>query len=198
MARVFVTNHLPGTALDRLGEAHEMQVWPERTVPPPDELRRKAAEAEGLLSMLTDRVDAELIEACPNLRAISNYAVGVDNVDLAAATARGIPVGNTPGVLTARTAGMAGAPLLAAARGAVEGAHGGRPDAGGGAASRRERRRGSARRMADLGARVPDRPRPAPRDRRNRGLRPHRPSSGAARRGLRLRGAAHARDPARG
>src|SRR3954454_10824672 len=120
MARVFVTNHIPGTALDRLGEAHEMQVWSERTVPPPDELRRRAAEAEGLLSMLTDRVDAELVEACTNLRAISNYAVGVDNIDLSAATARGIPVGNTPGVLTDSTADMALALMLAAARRVVE------------------------------------------------------------------------------
>src|SRR3954447_13823574 len=120
MARVFVTNHIPGTALDRLGEAHEMQVWSERTVPPPDELSRRAAEAEGLLSMLTDKVDADLIEACPNLRAISNYAVGVDNIDLAAATARGVPVGNTPDVLTGSTADMALALMLAAARRIVD------------------------------------------------------------------------------
>src|SRR3954452_1081819 len=121
MARVFVTNHIPGTALDRLGEAHEMQVWPERTVPPPDELRQSAADAEGLLSMLTDRVDAELVAACPNLRAISNYAVGVDNIDLSAATERGIPVGNTPDVLTESTADLAVALMLAAARRIVEG-----------------------------------------------------------------------------
>src|SRR3954471_13400703 len=120
MAPVFVTNHIPGTALDRLGEAHEMQVWSERTVPPPDELRRKAAEAEGLLSLLTDSIDSELIDACTNLRAISNYAVGVDNVDLPAATARGIPVGNTPDVLTGSTADMALALMLAAARRIVE------------------------------------------------------------------------------
>ncbi len=120
MARVFVTNHIPGPALDRLEQAHETEIWQERTVPAPEELRRKVADAEGLLSMLTDRVDAQLIEASPRLRAISNYAVGVDNVDLAAATARGIPVGNTPGVLTDSTADMALALMLAACRRIVE------------------------------------------------------------------------------
>ena len=120
MARVFVSNRLPGKALDRLAAAHETEIWPERTSPPPDELRRRAADAEGLLSLLTDRVDADLIAACPRLRAISNYAVGVDNVDLSAATARGIPVGNTPDVLTDSTADMALALMLAAARQIVE------------------------------------------------------------------------------
>jgi glyoxylate reductase len=120
VARVFVSNRLPGKALDRLAAAHETEIWPERTSPPPDELRRRAADAEGLLSLLTDRVDADLIVACPRLRAISNYAVGVDNVDLSAATARGIPVGNTPDVLTDSTADMALALMLAAARRIVE------------------------------------------------------------------------------
>ena len=121
MAYVFVTRSLPGSALDRLRSAHEADVWPERLPPPYEELRARSAEAEGLLSLLTDRVDAGLIEACPRLRAISNYAVGVDNVDLDAATARGIPVGNTPGVLTDSTADLALALMLGAARRLVEG-----------------------------------------------------------------------------
>ncbi|HEX3833431.1 MAG TPA: D-glycerate dehydrogenase, partial [Solirubrobacteraceae bacterium] len=79
-------------------------------------LRRRTAEADGLLSMLTDRVDAELIEGSPRLRAIANYAVGYDNVDVAAAASRGIPVGNTPDVLTDATADLAFALLLSAAR----------------------------------------------------------------------------------
>jgi glyoxylate reductase len=116
MARCFVTRQLPGPALDRLRTAHEVEVWPERMPPSYDALRRSAASAEGLLTLLSDRIDAELIDAAPRLRAISNYAVGYDNVDLDAATARGIPVGNTPDVLTEATADLAFALLLAAAR----------------------------------------------------------------------------------
>jgi len=116
MARVFVTRRLPGTALKRLAAEHEVDVWPERMPPPQDVLRERAARVDGLLALLTDRVDAALLEACPDLRVISNYAVGSDNVDLEAAAARGIPVGITPDVLTEATADLAFAGLLAAAR----------------------------------------------------------------------------------
>jgi glyoxylate reductase len=116
MARCFVTRRLPGSALDRLAAAHEVDVWPERLPPPYVELAARAADADGLLTLLTDRVDASLIEHSPRLRAISNYAVGYDNVDLDAAAARGIPVGNTPDVLTDATADLTFALLLAAAR----------------------------------------------------------------------------------
>jgi len=116
MARCFVTRRLPGSALDRLRAAHQVDVWPERLPPPYEELAARAAEADGLLTLLTDRVDASLIEHSPRLRAISNYAVGYDNVDLKAAAARGIPVGNTPDVLTDATADLTFALLLAAAR----------------------------------------------------------------------------------
>jgi glyoxylate reductase len=121
MAHLFVARSLPGSGLDRLRSAHEVDVWPERLPPPPKELRARCAEAAGLLSLLTDPVDAGLLEACPKLRAVSNYAVGVDNVDLEAATARGLPVGNTPGVLTESTADLALALMLGAARRLVEG-----------------------------------------------------------------------------
>jgi glyoxylate reductase len=117
----FVTRRLPGPALERLSAEHAVEVWPERVPPPPAELRARAAEAEGLLALLTDRVDAELIAACPRLRAISNYAVGVDNVDVDAATQRGIPVGNTPDVLTESTADLAVTLMLAASRRVAEG-----------------------------------------------------------------------------
>ncbi len=116
LARCFVTRELPGPALDRLRERHEVFVWPERLPPRYDELRRRAADAEALLAMLTDRIDAELIQGSPKLRAIANYAVGYDNIDVDAATERGIPVGNTPDVLTDATADLAFALLLAAAR----------------------------------------------------------------------------------
>jgi glyoxylate reductase len=116
VARVFVTRRLPGTALERLSAEHETEVWPGRLPPPRDELLGRTAEAEGLLSQLTDAVDAELMDHAPALRAISNYAVGTDNIDLAAASEREIPVGNTPDVLTDATADLAFALLLAAAR----------------------------------------------------------------------------------
>ncbi|MDQ6774654.1 MAG: D-glycerate dehydrogenase [Actinomycetota bacterium] len=116
MARVFVTRRLPGPALERLQAEHETEVWPDRLPPPRDELLARTAEADGLISMLTDRVDAELLDRAPRLRAISNYAVGTDNIDLEAATGRAIPVGNTPDVLTDATADLAFALLLAAAR----------------------------------------------------------------------------------
>jgi len=118
---VFVTRPLPGGALERLQAEHEVEVWPGRLPPPREELMARAPSLEGLLSLLTDRVDAELIEAAPRLRAISNYAVGVDNVDVDAAVARGIPVGNTPDVLTESTADLALALMLGIARRLAEG-----------------------------------------------------------------------------
>ena len=121
MARCFVTRRIPGPALDRLIDAHDVDVWPHRLPPTPDELREHVSNVEGLLSLLTDTVDEALLEAAPDLRAISNYAVGTDNVDLDAATARGIPVGNTPDVLTDATADLAFALMLAFARRLPEG-----------------------------------------------------------------------------
>lgn len=116
MARVFVTRKLPGPALDRLQAAHEVTVWQGRLPPTPSELAHEARDAEGLLTLLTDRVDERLLEQLPNLKALSNYAVGHDNIDLDAARARAIAVGNTPDVLTDATADLTFALLLAAAR----------------------------------------------------------------------------------
>jgi glyoxylate reductase len=116
VARCFVTRQLPGSALDRLRAAHDVEVWPERVPPTRDELLEKARAAEGLLSLLTDHLDADVIGQLANLRVIANYAVGYDNIDLAAAADRGIRVGNTPDVLTDATADLTFALLLAAAR----------------------------------------------------------------------------------
>jgi glyoxylate reductase len=121
VSRVFVTRHLPFPALDRLAAEHEVEVWPEAGPPAPEQLRAGAREADGLLSLLTDRIDAELLDACPRLKVVANMAVGTDNVDLEAAAARGVVVGNTPGVLTEATAELAFALLLAAARRLHEG-----------------------------------------------------------------------------
>ena len=117
---VFITRRLPGDALDRLAEHARVDLWTDDMPPPYDELLRRAAGASGLVCLLTDRIDAALIRACPRLRVISNVAVGYDNVDIAAATARRIPVGNTPGVLTETTADLAFALILAVARRVVE------------------------------------------------------------------------------
>jgi glyoxylate reductase len=120
VARAFVTRRLPGTALDRLKARHETEIWQGRLPPTRAELIEHAGPADGLLTLLTDTVDADLLDQLPNLKALSNYAVGYDNVDLAAATKRSIPVGNTPDVLTEATADLTFALLLAAARGLPE------------------------------------------------------------------------------
>jgi glyoxylate reductase len=121
VSRCFVTRELPGEALGRLRDRHQVDVWPGPSPPPREELLAGVAEAQGLLCLLTDRVDRELIEGAYELVVISNYAVGVDNVDVSAATARGIPVGHTPDVLTDSTADLAVALMLAISRRLVEG-----------------------------------------------------------------------------
>jgi glyoxylate reductase len=118
--RVFVARKMPGDALDRLAGQTEMRLWPEELPPPREVLLAEAREAEGLLTLLTDRVDQELLSQAPRLRAVSNMAVGFDNIDVPACTARRIPVGNTPSVLTDTTADFAFALLMAAARRVVE------------------------------------------------------------------------------
>src|SRR5688500_15516830 len=122
MARCFVTRTLPFPALDRLAAEHEVEVWSGPLPPTPEELRAACAGVDGLLCLLTDRVDEALLEAAPRLRAISNYAVGADNVDLAVARAHGIEVGVTPDVLTDATADLAMALILAASRRLLEAA----------------------------------------------------------------------------
>jgi glyoxylate reductase len=122
MARCFVTRQIPGPALDRLRVDHDVEVWPERLPPSRDELIEHAQPAQGLLCMLTDRIDSDLIILCPELKAIANYAVGYDNIDVGAAQMRGIQVGNTPDVLTEATADLTFALLMAAARRVTEAA----------------------------------------------------------------------------
>lgn len=117
---VLVTRPLPGQALERLAAACRLDVW-EHDIPiPREELLRRIPGKTGLLCLLTDPVDAALMDAAGGLRIIANYAVGYDNIDLAAAQARGIVVTNTPGVLTDATADLTWALLFAAARRIVE------------------------------------------------------------------------------
>jgi glyoxylate reductase len=120
--KVFVTRLILDSGLDLVQDFCEAEVWPDELPPSQQEILRHVRGVEGLLCLLTDWIDEEIMEAAgPALRIISNHAVGVDNVDVAAATARGIPVGNTPGILTDATADMAFALLLAAGRRVVEG-----------------------------------------------------------------------------
>jgi len=119
---VFVSRIIPSEGLEAVRSACEMDLWEEELPPPRDELLRRVAGVDGVLTLLTDRVDDEFLDAAgPGLKVVSNYAVGFDNVDVAACARRGIPVGNTPGVLTDTTADLAWALLMAAARRLPEG-----------------------------------------------------------------------------
>ena len=120
--RVFVSRRIPDDALNRIRAATDADVWPDELPPPREELLRRVHGMDGVLALLTDRVDAEFFErAGPQLKVVSNYAVGFDNIVVPEATRRGIPVGNTPGVLTDTTADLAWALLMAAGRRVVEG-----------------------------------------------------------------------------
>ncbi|MCM2371563.1 2-hydroxyacid dehydrogenase [Aporhodopirellula aestuarii] len=115
--RIFVTRQIPGAALDRLCQLHDVSIWPDRVPPTPTELLERVAGCDGLLTMLSDRIDESVMKAAgPQLKVVSNYAVGYNNIDLVAARERGIRVGNTPDVLSAATADLAVTLLLAAAR----------------------------------------------------------------------------------
>jgi glyoxylate reductase len=117
MARVFVTRRPVGDGLERLRAAgHDVDIWSAAEPPSQHQLIERTRHADALLCMLSDRIDAAFLDACPHLKVIANYAVGLDNVDLAAAQRHGIAVGNTPDVLTDATADLAFALLLAAAR----------------------------------------------------------------------------------
>lgn len=115
-AKVFVTRRLPEATLNRLVAHCELEVWEDFLPPDYATITEKIRDRDGLLSLLTDRVDAGLMDAAPKLRVISNLAVGYDNIDVDAATERRIPVGHTPGVLTETTADFAFALLMAVAR----------------------------------------------------------------------------------
>jgi len=118
--RVFVTRQLVGNALERLAREVEVDLWTGQGQPDPEAMRARLAPCDGLLCLLTDRVDATLIHACPSLRAVASCSVGLDHVDIKALTARKIPLGYTPGVLVETTADLAFALLLSAARRIVE------------------------------------------------------------------------------
>ncbi len=121
--KVYVTRKVPEVGLEKVQQACDAEVWEGELPVPRKVLLEKVADIEGLYCLLTDRVDDVLLDAAPNLKVISNYAVGYNNIDVDACTARQIPVGNTPGVLTDTTADFAFTLLTAAARRVVEGVH---------------------------------------------------------------------------
>jgi glyoxylate reductase len=119
---VFVARHIPPTKLALLQENCDVDLWDEELPPPHDVLLARSAGKDGILSLLTDMIDAEVMDAAGSeLKVISNCAVGYDNIDVGEATARSLPVGNTPGVLTDSTADFAFGLLMAAGRRIVEG-----------------------------------------------------------------------------
>jgi glyoxylate reductase len=119
MARVFVSSALPGEALDRLAREHTVVIG--RAGVRGEEFVGDASTFDAIVTLFSDRVDAALLERAPRLRIVANFAVGFDNVDLAACAARGVVVTNTPGVLTEATADLAFGLLLATARRIAEG-----------------------------------------------------------------------------
>jgi glyoxylate reductase len=119
--KVFITRPLPAAALEMIQPVCDAEIWPDELPPPREVLLAKAAGVDGLLTMLTDRIDAALLDRAPRLKVISNCAVGVDNIDIPAATRRGIVIGHTPEVLTETTADFAFGLLMAAARQIVAG-----------------------------------------------------------------------------
>ncbi len=120
--RVFVTRPIPDRGLDVIKNFCDADVWTDELPPSRDVLLERVRGMEGIVSLLTDRIDGEVMDAAGRqLKVVSNQAVGFDNIDVAAATQRGIPVGNTPDVLTDATADFAFALMMAAGRRIVEG-----------------------------------------------------------------------------
>jgi glyoxylate reductase len=120
--KVYVTRIIPAAGLDRIRAACDAEIWPEQLPPSRETLLANVHGCEGVVTLLTDKVDAAFMDAAgPQLKVVSNYAVGFNNIDVAEATRRGIQVGNTPGVLTEATADLAFALLISAARHVVAG-----------------------------------------------------------------------------
>ena len=119
--KVLVTGRLPQEVIALIKKEHEVEVNEEDRPMERERLLRSVGNKEGLLCMITDRVDEQLLDRAPRLRMVANYGVGFDNIDVRAATQRGILVSNTPGVLTHATADITFTLILATARRVVEG-----------------------------------------------------------------------------
>jgi glyoxylate reductase len=118
--KVFITRELFDEAISRIREFYEVEIWDKYYAPPREILLEKASKYDALVTLLTDKIDCELLERAKNLRIIAQYAVGFDNIDIECATRYGVYVTNTPGVLTEATAELTWALILATARRIVE------------------------------------------------------------------------------
>ena len=118
--KVFVTRRIPDKGLKMLEDKVDLKVWEGVVGPNKERIIEEVAEIDGLISLLSDPIDREVLKAGENLKVVSNYAVGYDNIDVDAATKQGIYVTNTPGALTDTTADLAFALLMATARRIVE------------------------------------------------------------------------------
>ncbi len=118
--KVFITREIPERGLSRIRERFDVDLWTEEAPPPKEVILERVRDVDALVPLLTDPIDAEVMESAPRLRIISQYAVGYDNIDVGEATKRGIYVTNTPGVLTETVADFAFALMLAVARRVVE------------------------------------------------------------------------------
>ena len=122
MSRVVVTGRVPDAAIQKLRAAHEVEMWPDPEPIGREELLRRVAGADAVVSLLTERIDAELLDAAgPQLKVVANVAVGYDNIDVPACTERSVVATNTPGVLTDATADIAFGLILMATRRLGEG-----------------------------------------------------------------------------
>lgn len=119
--RVLITRNLPGDAVERLKDKYEVEINESDKILKKEELVEMVREKDAILCFLTDMIDEDIIEAGKDLKVISNFAVGYDNIDVEAASRRGIPVTNTPGILTDATADLAWGLILATARKIVQG-----------------------------------------------------------------------------
>jgi len=118
--KLFITRYIPEPAIKRLEEVFEVEIFPENRAITHEELKEKVKDIDALICLLTDNIDHEIIEAASNLKCISVYAVGYNNIDVETATKHGIVICNTPGVLTETTADLAWALIMSCARRIVE------------------------------------------------------------------------------
>ena len=118
--KVFVTREIPQEGLNMIREKFEVKVWPSEYPPSKQEILEMAKDCQGIVTLLSDPIDEEVISMLPNLKVMAQYAVGYDNIDVKEATRRGIIVTNTPGVLTEATADLAWSLIMSVSRRIVE------------------------------------------------------------------------------